>query len=80
VIEFLQLTPVIDSDERTVPSPQEMLAFAPARPDEMDVPGRFADALPGVVSTPRKRTTADEAAKNLPDYVTNQPKMKSNQK
>jgi hypothetical protein len=57
-----------------------MLAFAPARPGEMDVPGRFADALPGVVSALQTRTTADEVAKNPPDYAANQPKIKKERK
>ncbi len=56
--------------------PQERLAFTPARPGEMDIPGRFADALPSVVSVLQNWTTADEVARHLPDYVTNQPKMK----
>src|SRR6266404_1557654 len=49
--------------------PGERLAFALARQGEMDVSGRFADALPGVVSALQKWTTADEVARNLPDYV-----------
>ena len=49
--------------------PVERLAFALARQGEMDVSGRFADALPGVVSALQKWTTADEVARNLPDYV-----------
>jgi transglutaminase-like putative cysteine protease len=56
--------------------PRELLAFAPARPGEMDVPGRFADALPEVISALQKWTTADEVAKHLPDYAANQPKIK----
>lgn len=48
--------------------PTEMLAFTPARPGEMDVPGRFADALPCVVSALQKWPTANEVARNLPDY------------
>jgi hypothetical protein len=57
-----------------------MPAFAPARPGEMNVPGRFAGALPCVVSALQKRTTADEFAKNLPDYATNQPEIKNERK
>jgi transglutaminase-like putative cysteine protease len=49
--------------------PVEKLAFSPARPGEMDIPGRFADALPCVVSALQKLPTADEVARNLPDYV-----------
>ena len=49
--------------------PGERLASALARQGEMDVSGRFADALPGVVSALQKWTTADEVARNLPDYV-----------
>jgi transglutaminase-like putative cysteine protease len=49
--------------------PVERLAFGTTRPGEMDVPGRFADALPCVVSTLQAWRTADEVAAHLPDYV-----------
>ena len=49
--------------------PVERLAFTPMRPGEMDVPGRFADALPCVVSTLRRWSSAEEVARNLPDYA-----------
>jgi transglutaminase-like putative cysteine protease len=49
--------------------PAEKLAFSLTQPGEMDVPGRFADALPAVVSTLQKWPTADEIAANLPDYM-----------
>lgn len=53
--------------------PVERLAFTPTRPGEMDVPGRFPDALPSVISTLQKHSTADEVAMNLPDYVPTAP-------
>jgi len=47
--------------------PVEQLAFTPRLPGEMDLPGRFPDALPCVVSALQKWPTADEVAMNLPD-------------
>ena len=49
--------------------PVERLAFTPRLPGEMDVPGRFSDALQCVVSTLLRWPTADEVAMNLPDYA-----------
>lgn len=49
--------------------PIERLAFTPSRPGEMDIPGRFADALPCVVSTLQKFSTANDVVRNLPDYA-----------
>ena len=49
--------------------PTEYLAFTPRLPGEVDIPTRFADALPDVVATLRRHRTADEVALNLPDYA-----------
>jgi len=49
--------------------PVERLPYAPELPGEMDVPGRFPDALSCVVSTLQQWPTADEVRRNLPDYV-----------
>lgn len=49
--------------------PKERLPFTPKLPGEVDVPGRFSDALPCVVSTLRRWLTADEVSMNLPDYA-----------
>lgn len=49
--------------------PVEQLAFALRLPGELDVPGRFADALPDVVAVLKRYRTADDVAKNLPDYA-----------
>ena len=49
--------------------PTERLAFTPRLPGEMDIPTRFADALPSVIATLRRCRTADEVAANLPDYA-----------
>ena len=49
--------------------PTERLAFTPRLPGEMDIPTRFADALPNVVATLGRCRTADEVAANLPDYA-----------
>jgi transglutaminase-like putative cysteine protease len=48
--------------------PVERLAFTPSLPGEADVPGRFSDALPCVVSVLRRWSTAEEIAANLPDH------------
>jgi transglutaminase-like putative cysteine protease len=48
--------------------PVERLAFSPGLPGELDLPDRFADALPCVVAALRRWPTAQEVAKNLPDY------------
>ncbi len=48
--------------------PVERLAYTPRLPGEMDVAGRFSDALPGVVSALQKWPTAELVSKNLPDY------------
>lgn len=48
--------------------PVERLAFTPRLPDEADIPGRFSDALPCVVSVLRRWSTAEEIAANLPDH------------
>jgi transglutaminase-like putative cysteine protease len=47
--------------------PTEKLAFAPRLPGEDDVPERFADALPNVVSALERYRTTDELSLNLPD-------------
>jgi transglutaminase-like putative cysteine protease len=47
--------------------PVERLAFTPRHPGELDVPGRYPDALPNVVSVLQKCATADEVVRNLPD-------------
>ena len=47
--------------------PTERLAFTPRLPGELDIPTRFADALPSVIATLRRCRTADEVAANLPD-------------
>jgi transglutaminase-like putative cysteine protease len=47
--------------------PREVLAFQPRRPGEGDVPGRFADALPCVISALQRWDTADALARHLPD-------------
>lgn len=49
--------------------PLECLPYAPKLPGEMDVPGRFPDALACVVSTLRQWPTAAEVRANLPDYA-----------
>lgn len=47
--------------------PIERLAFTPKLPGESDIPGRFADALPCVVSALHRYRTAAEIALHLPD-------------
>lgn len=47
--------------------PVEQLAFTTRLAGEMDLPGRFSDALPQVVSALRRWPTASEVARNLPD-------------
>jgi hypothetical protein len=49
--------------------PVERLAFTPRLPGEMDVAGRFSDALPCVTSILQRWQTADEVSMNLPDYA-----------
>ena len=49
--------------------PVERLAFTPRLPGEADVPGRYADALPCVVTALRRWRTADEVARHLPDLA-----------
>ena len=49
--------------------PTERLPYSPALPGEMNVPGRFPDALACVVATLRRWSTAAEVAANLPDYA-----------
>lgn len=49
--------------------PVEQLPFRPDREGEIDLPGRFPDALACVVSTLRQWPTADEVRSNLPDYI-----------
>lgn len=49
--------------------PVERLAFKPTLPGEMDVAGRFSDALPCVVSALQRWRTSDEVSMNLPDYA-----------
>lgn len=48
--------------------PVERLAYKPRLPGEMDVAGRFSDALPCVVATLQRWPTAAEVSGNLPDY------------
>ena len=48
--------------------PVERLAFTPQSPGEMDIPTRYADALPNVVNILRSSRTASEVATHLPDY------------
>lgn len=48
--------------------PVERLAFTPKLPGEVDLQGRFADALPCVVSALQQFATAGEVAANLPDW------------
>lgn len=49
--------------------PVERLPYAPKLTGEMDVPGRFPDAIACVVSTLRQWPTAANVRSNLPDYV-----------
>jgi transglutaminase-like putative cysteine protease len=49
--------------------PIEGLPFTPKLSGEMDIPGRFADALTCVVATLRRWPTAAEVSENLPDYA-----------
>jgi len=49
--------------------PTERLAFTPRLPGELDIPTRFAEALPSVVATLRRYRNADEVAANLPDHA-----------
>ncbi len=47
--------------------PIEHLPYAPGLPGEMDVPGRFPDAMACVVSVLRSQPTAAAVRANLPD-------------
>ena len=49
--------------------PVERLPFSPKLTGERDIAGRFSDALPCVVATLQKWTTATDVAANLPDYA-----------
>jgi transglutaminase-like putative cysteine protease len=49
--------------------PVERLAYTPRLAGEMDLAGRFADALPCVVSTLQRCRTAAEVSRNLPDQA-----------
>jgi transglutaminase-like putative cysteine protease len=49
--------------------PVERLPFTPKLPGEMDIPGRFPDAMACVVATLRQWPTAAEVRANLPDYA-----------
>jgi transglutaminase-like putative cysteine protease len=51
--------------------PVECLPYTPKLPGEMDIPGRFADAMACVTSTLLQWPTAAEVRANLPDYVPN---------
>lgn len=53
--------------------PVEKLAFVPILPGEMDIVGRFSDALPCVTSVLRHCRTSDEVSMNLPDYTPYEP-------
>lgn len=48
--------------------PVEHVAFRPTLPGEIDIPERFPDALPSVVSALRRYSTVRELAVNLPDW------------
>lgn len=48
--------------------PIERLPYTPKLKGEMDIPGRFPDALACVVSTLNQWPTAEEVRANLPDY------------
>jgi transglutaminase-like putative cysteine protease len=49
--------------------PVERLAFTPALPGEMDLPGRYSEALPCVISALQRWPTTEEVAMNLPDFT-----------
>lgn len=49
--------------------PIERLAFTPKLPGELDIAERFTDALPVVVSTLLRYRSAEEVARDLPDYL-----------
>lgn len=49
--------------------PVERLPYTPKLTGEMDVPGRFSDAMACVVGTLRQWPTAAEVRANLPDYT-----------
>jgi transglutaminase-like putative cysteine protease len=49
--------------------PVERLAFAASAPGEADIPGRYADALPVVVTALKRFKTAAELLANLPDAL-----------
>jgi transglutaminase-like putative cysteine protease len=49
--------------------PVECLPYTPKLTGEMDIPGRFPDAIACVVSTLRQWPTATDVRANLPDYV-----------
>ncbi len=51
--------------------PVECLPFTPKLPGEMDIPGRYPDAMSCVVSTLQQWPTAEEVRMNLPDYAPN---------
>ncbi len=51
--------------------PVEHLPFTPKLPGEINVAGRFSDALSCVVSTLHRWPTAEAVQMNLPDYVPN---------
>jgi transglutaminase-like putative cysteine protease len=53
--------------------PVERLAFTPSLPGEMDIAGRFSDALPCVASVLRRCRTSDEVSMNFPDYTPYEP-------
>ncbi len=48
--------------------PVERLAYTPRLPGEMNVAGRFSDALPCVVSALQRWPTSEAVSKNLPDF------------
>lgn len=77
--EFLQPTSVIDSSADVIVSAAVEIA-GDATDDELvarrcflwvrdGVPERFPDALPSVVAVLQRWHTAEEVARNLPDYV-----------
>lgn len=47
--------------------PVEQLAFRPARPGELDLPGRFATPLPSVLRALRPGRSVEHVAGDLPD-------------
>ena len=53
--------------------PVETLPYTPSLPGEANLPDRRPDALPCVISTLNRFSTAKEVRANLPDYIQNPP-------